>query len=214
MFTKVYVAPNGASTNFHTVKRFEATLPTEFVTVHVQSFMSQEDALSGVGIPSWAQPMQMPKEAFAAQIEASMEQWLVSANASPFGGGSIVAVTNSDLVAEKIKQWAAVKGARDATITAGFDWNGSRFDSEVQSQIFINGACLLATLAMIGSQAFALDFTLQNNTVRSLTGADMLAVGQAMGAHVMTAHGTGRVLRAAIEAATTVAAVKAVKWPR
>ena len=54
---------------------------------------------------------------------------------------------------------------------------------------------------------------LADNAVRALTGADMLAVGEAMGVHIMTVHGTGRALRDAIEAATTVAELETLAWP-
>lgn len=213
MFTKIYVAPNGANTQFHSVKRIEAANPTDFITAHVQSFLTQDDALSGTAVPSWNQPVQVPKSALAGSFDADIEQWLVSAEGSPFLGAAIVAVTNTDLVAAKIKQWARVKGARDAAIAAGFEWDGSRFDSDLQSRIFVEGAALLATLAMMNSQPFGLDFTLQDNSVRSMTGADVIAAGTAMGVHIMSVHAIGRTLRAAIEAAATVAEVDAVTWP-
>lgn len=41
----------------------------------------------------------------------------------------------------------------------------------------------------------------------------MIAAGQALGVHVGAQHATARTLRAAIEAATTVAEVEAVEWP-
>lgn len=113
----------------------------------------------------------------------------------------------------KADRWSEIKAARDAAIRAGFVWSGKPFDSDLQSQIFIEGAAQLALLSQMASQPFSIDFTLQDNTIAALSAADMLAVGQAMGVHIMTQHGTGRGLRDAIGIAATVAAVQAVAWP-
>lgn len=92
------------------------------------------------------------------------------------------------LAQHQADKWTAIKAARDAIEFGGFTWDGSTFDSDPQSQSRIQGAAQLATLAMIASQAFSVDWTLATNAVRTLTGADMLAVGQAMGVHIMTTH--------------------------
>ena len=110
-------------------------------------------------------------------------------------------------------KWTAIKAARDAIEFGGFTWDGSTFDSDPESQSRIQGAAQLATLAMIASQAFSVDWTLATNAVRTLTGADMLAVGQAMGVHIMTTHATGRALREAIEAATIPEQLESIVWP-
>lgn len=113
----------------------------------------------------------------------------------------------------KSAKWASIKQRRSEEEFGGFTWDGSTFDSDPQSQSRIQGAAQLATLAMIASQAFSVDWTLADNTVRTLTGADMLAVGQQMGVHIMTTHATSRALREAIEAATTPEQLESIVWP-
>jgi hypothetical protein len=113
----------------------------------------------------------------------------------------------------KSNRWDSIKIDRDAAEFGGFTWAGSTFDSDVQSQSRIQGASQLATLAMLSSQTFNIDWTLADNSVQTLSGADMLAVGQAMGVHVMTVHGTGRYLRNLIEAATTIEQLEGIAWP-
>ena len=110
-------------------------------------------------------------------------------------------------------QWKAIKIARSAFEFGGFTWDGSAFDSDSKSQSRIMGAAQLATLAQLAGEPFAIDWTLADNAVRSLSAADMLAVGRAMGVHIATAHATGRVLRAALEDATTPEAIAAISWP-
>lgn len=111
-------------------------------------------------------------------------------------------------------KWNEIKQARDAAEFGGFTWDGSRFDSDSESQSRIQGAAQLATLAQLASQTFSVDWTLQDNTVRTLSGADMIAAGTAMGQHIMAVHAIGRVLRAQIEEATTLGEVEAVQWPQ
>ena len=99
----------------------------------------------------------------------------------------------------KDARWAEVRRERDSAEFGGFTWDGSRFDSDALSQQRITGA---VTLAMMNS-AYLVDWTLADNTVRSLNAADMIAVGVALGQHVNACHERGRVLRGEIEVALT-----------
>lgn len=117
------------------------------------------------------------------------------------------------LADHKAAKWEAIKAEREQREFGGFTWDGSTFDSDSQSQSRIMGAAQLATLAAMAQQVFFIDWTLAGNTVRTLSGTDMIGVGQALGVHVGTQHAIGRTLRAAIEFATTTAEVEAVTWP-
>lgn len=109
----------------------------------------------------------------------------------------------------KAAKWDEIKDARTAADATGFTWNGSRFDSDPASQARIQGGVLLATV--IGAQ-FTQDWTLADNTVRTLSQADMVAVGIAMSQHVAALFQRARVLRAQILAASVAAEVAAVQW--
>jgi hypothetical protein len=109
----------------------------------------------------------------------------------------------------KADQWRSIKDARDAAQYGGFAWDGSTFDSDAVSQGRIQGAVQLA--GAIGS-TFAIDWTLADNTVRTLSAADMLNVGIALGQHVQAQFTKARTLRAQIDAATTAEAVAAIAW--
>ena len=51
-----------------------------------------------------------------------------------------------------------------------------------------------------------------DNTVRTLSATDMLAVGTAMGVHISTQHALSRIKRNSIDAATTVDEVSLITW--
>jgi len=108
----------------------------------------------------------------------------------------------------KAQQWETIKAARTQAEYGGFTWDGSTFDSDAISQARLTGAVQLAQL----NPALALDWTLASNTVRTLSAADLTAVGVALGVHVSTQFTKGQTLRAQIDAATTKEAVEAIVW--
>ncbi|MNV54734.1 hypothetical protein D3C71_1469430 [compost metagenome] len=109
----------------------------------------------------------------------------------------------------KYAKWEGFKTARDAAEFGGFIWDGSRFDSDAISQSRIQGAVQLAAMA----PGFSLDWTLADNSIRTLNAADMAAVGAALGAHVAILHADARELRTQINAATTAAQLDGIRWP-
>ena len=108
----------------------------------------------------------------------------------------------------KESQWHSIKQARALAEYAGFTWNGSVFDSDAISQNRITGAVTLAQL----SPSFTIDWTLADNTVRTLNQVEMFQVGAALGTHVQTQFAKGQLLRVQIEAATTKEAIEAITW--
>jgi len=113
--------------------------------------------------------------------------------------------TLADLKAEK---WRNIKANRDAAEHGGFTWDGSVFDSDALSQQRITGAVTLAQM----SPAFTTVWTLKDNSTRTLSAADMFAVGVALGVHVSTQFLQGQLLRAQIDEAATAQEVEAIHW--
>lgn len=117
-----------------------------------------------------------------------------------------------DVEGAKLSRWANIKQQREAAENGGFVWDGSRFDSTPISQSRTQGAVQMAQIAASTGQPFSIDWTLADNTVRTLTGPQMIAVGLALGAHINEQHVRARQLREQIEAATTPEQVQAVRW--
>lgn len=112
----------------------------------------------------------------------------------------------------KALQWAAIKAARDAAEYGGFTFNGGRYDSDTVSVQRINGAVSMALIAQGAGQSFSIDWTLADNSVATLAGADVINLGMTLGQFVNGVHEKARQLRDQIDAATTVAAVGAIAW--
>lgn len=113
--------------------------------------------------------------------------------------------TLSDLKAEK---WQEIKQCREVAEFGGFDWDGSRFDSDAMSQSRIQGAVQLAAMAPV----FVIEWTLADNSVRTLDAPGMAAVGAALGSHVAAQHTQARSLRMEIDAATNAAQLEKINW--
>lgn len=133
--------------------------------------------------------------------------------------GEVVPVQNERSPAVQLEVAKAVKrrqlnAMRDTLEFGWFTWDGSIFDANEKSQARIQGAFQLASLALATSQAFSVDWTLADNTVRTLSATDWMGVGQALAAHIQTCHVTARSLKAQVDAATSIEEVEAIQWPQ
>ena len=117
-------------------------------------------------------------------------------------------VDTRSLEEHKTAQWALIKAARIEAEFGGFTWDGSMFDSDQVSQARIQGAVLLAT----SNPDFAVDWTLEDNTVRSLTADDLIAISQALGEHVSLQHSRARDARALLDQATSISEVQSISF--
>ena len=108
----------------------------------------------------------------------------------------------------KTAQWTLIKAARSEAEFGGFTWDGSMFDSDQVSQARIQGAVLLAT----SNPDFVVDWTLADNTVRSLTADDLIAISQALGEHISLQHTRARNARALLDQATTLSEVQSISF--
>lgn len=105
-------------------------------------------------------------------------------------------------------KWIEIKNVRDAVEFGQMVYGGNTYDIDDLSQRRIQGAVQLAGL----DGALTMDWTLADNSSVTLTAADIIGLGVALGVHVNAAHVQARTRRASIEAATTVAEVNAIVW--
>ena len=103
---------------------------------------------------------------------------------------------------------AAMREARDAVLNGTFTWDGSTFDADQVSQTRLLGAVVAALEPGFDPTLWRL----ADNTWRELTATQLRAVYQALQQHVRACFTQFGQREAAINAATTVAAVDAVTW--
>jgi hypothetical protein len=124
--------------------------------------------------------------------------------------GAVVWEDARSLDEAKIQAWDRIKAARAAAETAPLTVEGRTFDATDISQRQIAGA---VQLALIAGPTFTVDWTLADNTSATLTQAEIIAVGVALGQRTAAVYSIGRGLRAQIESAITVDQVDSVSWP-
>lgn len=112
----------------------------------------------------------------------------------------------------KTTQWLHIKQARESAINAPLATPYGTFDAHAKARASITDAVLmLQTLSAQGTPQ-TIDWTLADNTVVTLTTAQMVEVGVLLGQQVQAAYTQARSLRVQIEAATTAQEVGLVVW--
>ncbi len=110
----------------------------------------------------------------------------------------------------RLRRWAEVKAERGRREYAPISYAGHTFDAHQEGQRQVAGAVQLALLA---GPSFTINWTTADNTVAVLDQAGMIGLGVAIGTRTGALYDTARALRAAIDAALTVAEVDAISWP-
>lgn len=122
-----------------------------------------------------------------------------------------------DLDALRAERWTLVKAARDRAEWGGCTTGLGRMDTDPDSQRKLSGAVQMAMIAQAAGTAFAIDWTMQDNSSVVHDALAMIAAGVAVGQHVAACHAAALVKRAEIDAADSAAAIEAVDtdggWP-
>lgn len=225
---KSFETPQGVEATYHKLLKVEVSTITGMVEMLVAVY-SSADARNAGATPIWHESVRIPMTQFATDPVASFYQTLTTYGPSYLIGGAPDApapavsftVTDPDpqdpgvdeLTALKIAKLAEIKEWRNQFEYSKLTWDGSEFDMDPASQMRLQGALTLAKLAAEAQQPFAVEWTLSDNTTRSLTLPDLVAIGQALGARVMQAHQISRQLKQQLLAAQNPPEVHFIQWP-
>lgn len=117
------------------------------------------------------------------------------------------------LAQQQLDQWELIKSSRNEALTAPLTTLYGVFDADIYSQKNITDAiAMLQTLAASGYPQ-TIEYTLFDNTVVTLSTAQMVEVGLTLGQRTQQIYATSRSLRVAIDAATTLSEIEAITWP-
>ncbi|MDT8901175.1 DUF4376 domain-containing protein [Anaeroselena agilis] len=115
------------------------------------------------------------------------------------------------LDALKAAKWEAVKAERDRREAGGFEYLGNIFDSDPTSVIRLTVAVAAARSAIsAGQTGLSFAWTLQDNTVATLSVDEFIGLPLALAANANDLHQHARVLRERIYAATTAEEIQAI----
>lgn len=209
--TKPLQAPNGASVAFHRVTGVNLSNDLVNLEALVESWPTMADYSTGQE-PVARSMLRINADTMPAASTFMGRFKLALVASGSFEGGTVIDPEAASLAAHKTRKWAAMKAKRDEVEFGTFVSGGNVYNATSQSQARIQGAALMATNALAAGVPFSKEWTLANDTVVTLNATQMLQVGMDMAAHISAAHEQGRVLRTAIDAATSIEEVDAVVW--
>lgn len=112
----------------------------------------------------------------------------------------------------KSAKWAEIKQSRESTINSPLATPYGTFDAHAKARASITDAVLLLQTLSAQGTPQTIDWTLADNTVVTLTTAQMVEVGVLLGQQVQAAYAQARSLRLQIDASTTPQEVALVVW--
>lgn len=121
----------------------------------------------------------------------------------------VVEIPAPSLEEVKEAKWEEIKAERDKAEQSGCPYMGGVLDSDSLSVQRINTA---VQAAQVVGESFAVDWTMQDNTVIHMTYADVLGMPAALAIFSNALHEKARGLREQINAATTKEEVEAITW--
>lgn len=217
---KTMTMPNHGVSEFHFVRRYEASFLDSKASATVLSYANEAAFISGSG-PIWNTPVAIPTsvcDSVSSNLINTLEVWLTNTevDGNPFINGVIVADNSQTLQTIQERTWDKIKVKRSFYEYNGFYTPLGRFDSNEESMRRISASTTSAMVAKSNGETFLIEWTLSNNSVVSLDADQMISVGVAAVRHVTETHDFARMLRTLIDNATTVEELKSVEdkiWP-
>lgn len=122
----------------------------------------------------------------------------------------MVKIDFRNLSQAKSEAWNALKTEREIRMKGTFTHAGHTFDID---PVNLSGASIDAREAIIAGEPWTQMWVLADNSVITLTAAEMIALARAAKTVVSNLWATSQYLRGLIEAATTIPEVEAITWP-
>jgi hypothetical protein len=113
---------------------------------------------------------------------------------------------------EKQLRKDAIHAIRDGLETKGFPYMGKWFDSDQRSFTRMSQVFDVALLAYMKNEPFSVDWTTADDSTLVMSGEDVLGIPVAVAAYCQTLHTKYRLLKAQINAATSVEEVRVCVW--
>lgn len=218
---KPVTQPNGAQTLVHRISRVEIMpldplRPQEATSVSIQVSSFVDDGTTSL---SWQASIPMPLEDFSASTYPGNVIEFLTAAGGALEGGELVTDADTDLDRAQKTAFVRIAKLREDHIAAGFSVEGvGTFESDALSIRNITGKAQRASVAITrNEEGWATPWKLADNSMAELDASGMIAVGEALDAHITACYARSWVLKAQIGAAEDTAAVEAIvldtDWP-
>jgi hypothetical protein len=194
--------PQGAVATCHRVHRID--LNPQKITVTISSYANEmTDMLV------WQDAHEMPLADFQAEAYPdNVYRWLTG----PFGpfSGAVLVSDVEEIVKLRIQRKTMVNTIRDRKIAEGCNTPSGVVDTDDKSLRNIMAVYQAASLALLTDSPFQVTWRLKDNTEVVLGASDVLAVGNAVLAHIQACYARSWVLKQEIDEAETEQEIDAV----
>lgn len=210
--SKQKTAPNGATLGHHWVVSTVVEYHSTDFRLTIHSWPDEAARLSG-NPEVWRYSALIPTA--SVDFSGGFAQGLLAAlvNTPEWMGGVVSVSLSPTLEGKRETKWNELKAERARREFGTFVYSGWVFNCDEVAQRRIVGAVLAAVIAQVNSAPYTTNWTLADDSVQSLTGAQVVAMGLALLAQVNSIHDTARTLRAALDAAITEEDIEAINWP-
>lgn len=207
---KNYTNSRGIASTYHRVAQLMINATQVLATVHSWPTKSMYEFAGPMALPSIVDTLEVPSSVLAPDAFASVEQWLINDQSSPFFGGTID--TDADeLTRAKATKQRLLRERRDVLETSGVTVEGvGVLATDVASQRLLTGAAVLALIAAQRQQEFSIAWTLADQSTVQLNADEVISCSVIVGTHVAGVFSAHRAASLAVEAAITVEEVNAV----
>lgn len=211
---KQYTNHQGITLGFHRAVQITVRPSGAKVLVHSWPAKEQFDAVRDVDMPMprGITEVDLPMDVLTElnPIDA-VEQWLVTAPASPFVSGDID-VDASELDQAKANKRRQLLIQRDSLEFAGVNVpDVGLVPTDAASQRLLTGAVVLAMIALSQGMPYSMPFAMKDGTVFTFDATSIVSTSVAIGVYVSAVYVAHRAAVAAIDAATTIEEVNAVQ---
>lgn len=208
MINKDLALPSGGVATFHRVQEIRSVQPFTHTNVEISCYASEDMFLSS-SMPMWTTRAVIFGLEVAGTLLDSVEQWLITSDESQFKGGSLSEDNTRTLESEKARAWVRIKATREALLAGNFTYNGDVYQI---NKVDVNGAFSGASYCLANDLPYTTDWTLADDTKRSLDAKGVVGMGLTLLKFVDDTHAIARGLRELIAAATTIEEVSAITW--
>ena len=199
--------PQGARADIHRITGAEVTDDAAYVILTSYANVTSD-------MPLWQDKLEMPRELFTTYPQSVID-WLCAPN-GPFHGAEVVEDATSIETLKRTRK-RLVEHLRDHHIYSGVLTPAGFVDSDPNSIRNIQGAHQLASLSKMTQQPFTMDWRLNDNSEVTLDADQMIAMGNAVLAHIQGCYAHSWNLKEEIDLAATEEDIEAILvgagWP-
>lgn len=193
---KPIVTESGVAVGYHEVVSMNVAPDGDALVLNIHSWGTSAARLQYEAVDRRVEVIRLSELTTCSGLVEEVGAKLIGAGIFASGSMSTQSMTSEQLTQQR--DWADAKARREAMEFGGFTWNNHQFDSTPAAVLRIQGAVLVALVAQASNTTYTEDWTLKDNTILTMTSAEIVQMGLALAEHIRECHEWGRTRRVEI----------------